>query len=102
MYSEPTKAVTSTAAEQNASVQRLEGRNTRHRVVARERKWAKSCMKWFHICTMDMQLAEWLVRWAPELVSRVPRSAGPSFMMHTIHSYKNLSCNYVSLKIYIY
>ena len=43
-----------------------------------------------------MELAEWLVRKALELVSRVQRSARSSSMMHILHSYKNPSCNYVA------
>ena len=46
--------------------------------------------------TAHMELAEWLVRRALELVSRVRRSARSSSMMRILHSYKNPSCNYVA------
>ena len=45
---------------------------------------------------LHMELAEWLVRRALELVSRVRRSARSSSMMRILHSNKNPSCNYVA------
>ena len=50
--------------------------------------WAKLCGAW-------IELAEWLVLRAPELVSRVRRLARSSSMMLVIHSCKNPSCVYV-------
>ena len=45
--------------------------------------------------SQHMELAEWLVRGVPELVSRVRRPGRSSSMMHIIYSYKNPSCNCV-------
>ena len=45
-----------------------------------------------------MKLAEWLVRRAPELISRVRPSARSSSMMHILHSCKNPSRICVALK----
>ena len=50
--------------------------------------WAKLCGAW-------IELPEWLVLKAPELVSRVRRLARSSSIMHVVHSCKNPSCVYV-------
>ena len=50
--------------------------------------WAKLCGAW-------IELTEWLVLKAPELVSRVRRLARSSSIMHVVHSCKNPSCIYV-------
>ena len=47
---------------------------------------------------MHMELAEWLVHWAPELDLPVQCAAWPSSMMYVIHYYKNQSYNYVAQK----
>ena len=48
---------------------------------------------------LHMELAEWLVRGAPELVSGVRHPARSStIMMSVIHLYKNSSCNSVASK----